>query len=122
MNPAPLLEYIKRTPYPSYAGAKVGGASLEAADVMEKTGAKTLWIERCKDLFEIRGDWTAEEGIQHYAAKLGLEARYVDKNLRPRFTDLTNTKPAFLYKSGERRGNNKIKAHVYKLAAYLVMA
>lgn len=98
--------------YPAYAGAKTGGASQEAADLVEKTGSKNIWIERCKALFSIRRDWTADEGIDHYIAQ-GMDARLVDKNLRPRFTDLTNCWPPFLYKSEDRRGPRKVKPHVY---------
>lgn len=115
-----IFEHMERQSYPDYCGAKVGGASLEAADSMETTKAKNLWLDRCKQLYQIRDNWTAEEGIIYWALKLGEDARSVDKRLRPRFTDLTNTRPAYLFKSGDRRGDNKIKVHVYKLTSCLV--
>lgn len=114
MNALPL--FAQR--YPSYAGHKVRGASEDAADLVERTGSKNVWMQRCRDLFALRPDWTAEEGITYYAMKFeDMDVRAIDKNLRPRFTDLTNTLPAFLYRSDERRGDAKIKPHVYRRTA-----
>lgn len=109
-------------PYPASPGFKISGASEEAAEHMQKSGYGNLWTDRVKALFEIRDHWTAEEGITYWAMKLGLDARSVDKCLRPRFTECTLTTPPYIFRSNERRGESKIKAHVYKLAHHLVTA
>jgi hypothetical protein len=109
-----LMDYVPAPHYPDGAGYKASGASQEAAELVDRTGNKHLWMSRCKALYDMRPDWTAEEGINYYAMDLKEDIRAVDKALRPRFCELVIEK--FLCKTDERRGENRVKPHVYRRA------
>lgn len=95
MNPAPLLEYIERSKYPTIAGFKRTGTSSDAAHKVEASGRAE--VLRSRVLYALRRAQTAKE----VAELLGEEIT----SIRPRLTELKARN--LIEETGERsKGQN----------------
>lgn len=95
MNPAPLLDFIERSKYPTIAGYKRTGTSQDAANTIESSGRAQLLRNRV--LYALRRAQTAKE----VAELLGEEIT----SIRPRLTELKARN--LIEETGERsKGQN----------------